>query len=107
MTRRGKLHLPHIFEQIIPHVTLRAAGVDTSHVLREIPNKVPLLDCPLSKLIPGQFAIDPSFGEGVGAAVAASHGLFKLNVKICYGHRMSPRFACSLTKAWHRTSLSA
>jgi hypothetical protein len=88
MARRGKLLLPHIFEQIIPHVTLWAAGVDAGHVLREIRNKVPLLDCPLSKLIPGQFAIDPSLGERMGAAVAASHGLFKLNAKIRCGHRM-------------------
>ena len=86
MTGGGKLFLPHIFQQVVSYFTLWAARINSCHILREIPDKVPLLDSPLRELAPGQAATHPALGKGVSAAVAASYGLFELGVEIQHGH---------------------
>src|SRR6202040_3615188 len=90
MPRAAQLLLPHIFKQIVARLALRAAGVDSRHVLRKLPDKVPLLDRPLRELLAIQLTAYPFFGERVRPAMTVLHGLLKIGSKVRHCSRPRP-----------------
>jgi hypothetical protein len=70
--------------------------------LREIGDEVPLLDSPLSELIPLEIAANRMFGKRMDTATAASKSIFELNTKTRYAHRMPSVFGLTFD-AWRTT----
>src|SRR6266849_5608609 len=78
MARTAQLVLPHIFKQIVARLSLRAASVDSRHVLRKVPYKMPLQDRPRSELLAIELTAYPFFGERMRPAMTVLHGLLKI-----------------------------